>query len=525
MASENVVPAVVRPKPLVLIVEDAQDQVQALTAILSDLDCQLSVALTGEEALDVILQDLPDLILLDVILPGLDGLHVLKLIKAREETQDLPVILLTAKGETEDIVAGLEAGAADYIPKPFSAAELKARVKAHLHFKGLRDRHKAVIAELQEALGAVKQLSGMIPICAHCKKIRNDSGYWQQVEEYIGGHTEALFTHGLCPDCIPIFFPDAAEAGLTHPSAPPPVPEDEGRPLPRILVVDDSPMNLKMLIQFLRLDYKILVATNGNVALELARHERPDLILLDVVMPEMDGRDVCRALKTDPRTDQIPVIFVTGNSDEIDEMEGFELGAVDYITKPFSLPLVHARIKTHLELKHYRDVLALQLMQDALTGLQNRRGFLEFLDLMWKQAIRQRTSLAMVLFNVDHLKEYNVRYGRPAGDECLKKIASVLKSMKRRNTDLVARYRGQEFVCLLPGTDQEGAVLIAEMMRASLDALAIPHQGSEVAPVVTLSAGVAAHSPELGSDPSALVEQASQALFRARQEGRNRVSV
>jgi diguanylate cyclase (GGDEF)-like protein len=504
-----------------LIVEDALDQLQTLTGILVELDCRLITASTGEDALDTALQDPPDLILLDIVLPGKDGLDVLRILKEHAQTQEIPVIILTAKGEMEDIVAGLEGGAADYLAKPFHAAELKARVKAHLHSKILQDRHKALIAELQEALGAVRQLSGMIPICAHCKKIRNDSGYWQQVEDYIGGHTEALFTHGLCPDCIPIFFPDAAEAGLVpEPQEPPPEAE---KVLQRILVVDDSPMNLKMLIQFLRLDYKILVATNGVVALDLARHERPDLILLDVVMPEMDGRDVCRALKADPRTDQIPIIFVTGNTDEIDEMEGFELGAVDYITKPFSLPLVHARVKTHLELKHYRDVLAIQLMQDALTGLQNRKGFLEYLDIMWKQAIRQHSPMGLVLFNVDHLKDYNLRYGRPAGDECLRKVASALKSMKRRNTDLIARYAGQEFVCLLPGTDGEGTVMVAEMMRQAVESLAIPHYGSDVAPQVTLSAGVASCAPMLGSDPSSLIERASQALFQARREGRNRV--
>ena len=526
MTSENAVPDNPHATPLVLIADDAPDQLQALTAILSDIECRLITACSGEETLDTAMRDLPDLILLDVIMPGMDGLEVLRNLRERPETRDLPVIILTAKGEAEDVVMGLEAGASDYISKPFNAAELQARVKTHLNLKRMRDHHKSLISELQNALAAVKNLSGMIPICAHCKKIRNDLGYWQQVEEYIGGHTEAMFTHGLCPDCVPIFFPEMQEEGLVVQPPPPSEPsEDPELLLPRILVVDDSPMNLRMLIQFLRLDFKILVATNGAVALELAQHERPDLILLDVVMPEMDGRDVCRALKGDPRTSHIPVIFVTGKSDEIDEMEGFELGAVDYITKPFSLPVVHARVKTHLELKHYRDVLALQIMEDELTGLQNRKGFLEFLTLMWKQSLRERMVVSMVLFDVDHLKAFNLLYGRKAGDECLQKIASALKSTKRRGTDLLARYGGQEFACLLPGTNQEGAVMIAEMMREGVESLAILHAGSGVADHVTISVGVATCRPVLGNDPAALIEGASQALHRARQDGRNRVSI
>jgi diguanylate cyclase (GGDEF)-like protein len=521
MATDSIPPDAA---PLVLIADDAPDQLQALTSILSGLEWRLSTAGSGEETLIAIMRDAPDLVLLDVIMPGMDGFEVLRNLRERPETKELPVIILTAKGEAEDVVAGLDAGASDYIAKPCSAAELQARVRTHLNFKRMRDHHTALITELQDALAAVKHLSGMIPICSHCKKIRNDLGYWQQVEEYIGGRTEAMFTHGLCPDCVPIFFPEMVQEQGIITQEPPPPAEDMESVLPRILVVDDSPLNLRMLIQFLRLDYKILVATSGPVALELARKEKPDLILLDVIMPEMDGRDVCRALKLDPRTNHIPIIFVTARGDEIDEMEGFELGAVDYITKPFSLPLVHARVKTHLELKHYRDVLALQVMQDQLTGLQNRKGFMEFLSLMWKQSVRERLTIALALFDIDHMKAFNQRYGRKAGDECIKRVAAAMRGMKRRNTDLLARYGGQEFACIMPGTDLEGAVFLADLIRKNIESLDIPHAASEVAPHVTISGGVVACRPMLGNDPSFIIEGASQALHRARRDGRNRVS-
>lgn len=524
MASENAVPDTPCCSPLILIVEDIPFQVRTLTAILSELDCRIAIAPSGEQALNEVRKHPPDLILLDLILPDMDGLVVLRTLQEQEAFHDLPVIILTAKGKPENIVAGLEAGAVDYIPKPFHPAELKARVKTHLRCRKMWNNQKALITELQEALGAVQQLSGLIPICAHCKKVRNDTGYWQQVEEYIAKHTAALFTHGLCPECVPIFFPEAAQAGvaigpLHHPES---GTATEHRS--RILVVDDSPMNMQLLLQLLRPDHDLLVATHGQVALDLARTEQPDLILLDVLMPDMDGREVCRALKADPRTDQIPVIFITGNGREIDEIEGFRLGAVDYIAKPFSLPLVRARVRTHLELKHCRDKLMHQLMRDNLTGLRNRKGFQDFLELIWRQAVRHRTPLALILFNVDCLKEFNHRYGRPAGDECLQKIATTLKSMKRRSTDLIARYSGQEFVCLLPGTDLDGAFLIAEMVRAGVEGLAIPHPGL-TPPVVTLSAGVASCEPTIESNPSSLLEQASQALYQARERGSSKVRV
>ena len=513
------------PAPTLLVAEDSPGQMEALLSILRPLGGRLLAATTGEAAVATALETLPDLILLDVLMPGMGGMGVLRALKQDGRTAAIPVILVTARCETEDVVAGLEAGAADFIPKPFDASVLLARVRTHLDLKRALDHERSLVAELQATLAEMGRLSGMIPICAHCKKIRNDQGYWQQVEEYISSHTEALFTHGLCPECVPVFFPEMVEADGA-PRLPKPAPaRSTGPPLPRVLVVDDSPLNLQVLIQFLRLDYKILVATGGAVALELARREKPDLILLDIVMPDMDGYEVCRLLKRDPVTRPIPVIFLTSRGDEIDEMEGLDLGAVDYILKPFSLPLVHARIRTHLELKHYRDQLALHASRDELTDLQNRRGFQEFLELMWNQALRHRTSLSLILVNLDGMKAYNRRYGRAGGDECLRSVATALRNTKRRNTDLLARYGGQEFVCLLPGTERQEALVIAEMLREAVDQLAIPHAESGVADRVTVSVGLAACRPCAGGEPSALLEAASQALHRARQGGRNRVAV
>jgi len=512
-------------RPLVLIVEDAPVQVKTLTSLLSELDCRIAVAISGEEALLASDRETPDLILLDRSLPDMDGLLALRNIKAQKRFQDIPVIIITARGGIDDIVSGLDAGAIDYIPKPFHPAELLARLKTHLKVRKLAKHQQALITELQEAVGAVKQLSGLIPICSHCKKIRNDTGYWQQVEDYIAKHTEALFTHGLCPECIPKFFPEAARAGLCPAPAAPPAHASEAVHRARILLVDDSPMSLQLLIRLLRIDHEVLVATHGSVALDLARNEQPDLILLDMLMPDMGGMEVCRALKADARTEQIPVIFVTGSGQKVDELEGFHLGAVDFIQKPFSIPLVQARVRTQLELKRFRDLLVSQLMRDPHTRLRNRQGFLDLLELMWKQAIRRRAGLALILFNIDSMKEFNQHCGRPAGDECIQRIAGTLKAMKRRSTDLLARSAGQEFACLLPDTDLAGAVQIAGAMMASVEDLAIPHPGLQDPPYVTLSAGVSACLPLCGTTPSTLLEQAEQALFLTRERGQNSLCV
>ena len=191
------------------------------------------------------------------------------MLKKNQAHEDTPVVFLTSRAGMDDIVAGFEEGAADYIPKPFHGAELLARLKAHLGLKLARDRERALLAELRATAEQIHDLSGLIPICAHCKKIRNDSGFWQQVEEYVSRRSSVQFSHSLCPECSPIYFPDAKYEAPRPPASFEPAAAEPGS-LPRILLVDDSPSNIRTLIQFLREDYKILVATSGPVALALS---------------------------------------------------------------------------------------------------------------------------------------------------------------------------------------------------------------------------------------------------------------
>ncbi len=291
---------------------------------------------------------------------------------------------------------------------------------------------------------------------------------------------------------------------------------------PRILIVDDVPANIKMLREVLKSNYDIIFATSGPDAIELMEPKAlPDLILLDIMMPDMDGYEVCRILKSDDLTAKIPIIFITSKDDEEDEIKGFELGAVDYVTKPFSIPVVKARVQTHVELKQQREILENLSSIDGLTGVPNRRNFDEFLDRNWHFCMRAGKAISLIMIDIDHFKTYNDHYGHLEGDECLKQVAAILKNCITRDTDIVARYGGEEFGCVLPVTDMEGVLSIAELMRKSIEALAIPHAQSGTANCVTISLGVASMVPMKDAPSNTIIKVADNALYAAKMSTRN----
>jgi diguanylate cyclase (GGDEF)-like protein len=294
---------------------------------------------------------------------------------------------------------------------------------------------------------------------------------------------------------------------------------------PTILIVDDVPANIRLLVRVLAADYEIVAATGGREALRIAEHSEPSLILLDVEMPETDGYEVCRSLQASPLTRDIPVIFVTGRNDEADEIEGLGVGAVDYITKPFSEAIVRARVRTHIELKRYRDLLRDRSYQDGLTGIANRLRFDEFLVQQVEVAAHSGRPLALILADVDHFKRFNDRYGHLAGDDCLRQVASAMRQGVRAAADLVARYGGEEFVCVLPEADAETAAIVAERLRLHIAALAIPHLGGVGSGYVSLSLGVAHVAAGVGTSVGELLSRADRALYRAKEEGRDRVCI
>jgi diguanylate cyclase (GGDEF)-like protein len=291
---------------------------------------------------------------------------------------------------------------------------------------------------------------------------------------------------------------------------------------PRLLVADDQPANIQALYQAFAPDHQVFMATSGEQALALCRSQQPDLVLLDVVMPGMDGYEVCRRLKADVATRHVPVIFVTVHDDEEAETRGLDVGAVDFISKPINPRIVRARVRTHLTLKAQADVLRQWAYIDGLTGVHNRRYFDERLASEWGRAERSSSALGVVLIDVDHFKRYNDCYGHQAGDDCLRQVAATLRATLKRPGDIVARYGGEEFACLLPETELSGALALAQDMGDQVRRLAIAHAASAVGPVVTVSLGASSQMPGTAGTAQTLVLQADAQLYAAKAQGRDR---
>lgn len=288
-----------------------------------------------------------------------------------------------------------------------------------------------------------------------------------------------------------------------------------------LLIVDDQPINIQLLSRAFSADYHLIMAASGQQALHICHTHPPDLILLDIEMPEMNGFEVCRHLKAHADTRNIPVIFVTAHIDEQTETRGLQAGAVDFITRPINFNIVRARVNTHLTLKIQSDFLRQLAWRDGLTGAYNRRYFDEHLALEWHKACQQHIPLSLVILDVDVFKDYNDRYGHQQGDECLRKVAAAINPVLKRPGDMLARYGGEEFVCLLPNTVLSGALSVAESIRNTILALQIEHHGSPVTSFVTVSAGVCCKEAASAGNCAELFRQADEQLYLAKQHGRN----
>lgn len=291
---------------------------------------------------------------------------------------------------------------------------------------------------------------------------------------------------------------------------------------PKLLVVDDQPVNIQVLYQVFGESCDVFMATSGKQALEVCHLKKPDLILLDVVMPDMDGIEVCKALKSVPETRDIPVIFVTSQDSPEEETLGLEVGAVDFITKPVNPAVVKARVKTHLTLKIQADALRELASVDGLTGIPNRRRFDERLQVEWRACRRTELPLSIIMIDVDHFKKYNDHYGHLEGDLCLKIVAQALRGDQWRPRDIASRYGGEEFICLMPEASLEDALSKAESIRKRVFELAVPHAASQNADRVTISVGVACTIPD-EDEPDSLLSVADEQLYKAKEGGRNRV--
>lgn len=294
-------------------------------------------------------------------------------------------------------------------------------------------------------------------------------------------------------------------------------------PLHKILIIDDAAINLHLLDGVLKPEYSVLMAKNGQQGLKLAREQTPDLILLDVVMPEMDGYRVLHRLQADRRTKDIPVIFITGKDTPEDEARGLQYGAVDYITKPLHEVIVKARVATHLKLARQRHMLEILANIDGLTELPNRRQLDKTLEREIERSKRSGLPLSLAIIDVDCFKQFNDHFGHAHGDKALQSVARLLANNLCRPGDMVARYGGEEFVLLLPDTTEQGAWLLVDTIRKRLEESHLPHPASCTGPWLTISAGIATSAGTPDCDAEKLLQLADQRLYQAKRNGRNAV--
>ena len=289
-----------------------------------------------------------------------------------------------------------------------------------------------------------------------------------------------------------------------------------------ILVVDDMTTTLLLLHDLLKDTYEVKIAKSGTKALEILESPNDiDLILLDIEMPDINGYDVCKRIKNNETIKNIPIIFITGRTSQEDEEYGLNLGAIDYITKPFNKAIVKLRIKNYLDLKIKNDMLEKLSMYDGLTNIRNRRYFDETFEKTFSEIKRDKKSLAVLMIDIDFFKPYNDNYGHGQGDETLRKVAKALEKTIKRASDFVARYGGEEFVILLKDINKDGVEAVANNLLNAVRELKITHEFSKIENYVTVSIGVSYYNSSSDITKLELLLKADETLYNVKNSGRN----
>jgi two-component system cell cycle response regulator len=453
-------------KKKILIVDDDPTSLKVLESMLSDERYNIIKASNGEKALEAALNQLPDLILLDLMMPGIDGYEVTRKVKKDRRTKDVPIIIITSLEDSECKIRGLEEGAEELLNKPVHSSELKARVSSMLRLKEYRDQL------------SIRTLSG-----------RNFGVMPRQKE--VMQMTE----------------------------------ED----LARILLVEDTEVDAAIVESALEGEpYKLQKVDRGKDVFSIIKQERTDLILLDVILPDMDGFEICRRLKREHK--EIQVVIVTCLDDLESKIKGVELGADDFLVKPVIGRELKARIKTLLEKKVHMDSLrthyeeALDRSQvDWLTGLYNHGYFQQFLGYELKRAFDQGFPVSLIMIDVDDFKRYNDTLGHLAGDAILREMGQVVRN-SIREVDFAARYGGEEFAVVLPYVHRDNAVIVAKRIHNALTSHEFFHDESIKIGNPTVSMGIAVF-PEEASDKAELIIQADSMLYLAKQSGKNQFRI
>ena len=297
-----------------------------------------------------------------------------------------------------------------------------------------------------------------------------------------------------------------------------------------VLIVDDTETNVDVLVELLSDQYEIVVALDGETALEILEDQKVDIVLLDIMMPKMDGYEVCQKIKENEKIKDVPIIFITAKMDEESIEKAYEVGGMDYITKPFRPKELFARIKTQVQLKtliHDLEVSKQRLKRlsetDPMTELCNRRYFNSASKTILELAKRDRSELSLVMLDIDKFKKINDAYGHGIGDEVIISLSNILLD-ETRKSDLACRFGGEEFILLLPETSIEGASVIAEKIRRSVEDFSLTlENGSQVK--LTISLGLSSLDFERDDSIEDIIKRADTALYKAKETGRNKVIV
>lgn len=288
---------------------------------------------------------------------------------------------------------------------------------------------------------------------------------------------------------------------------------------PLLLIVDDNPLSMRLASETLCNSYDVRISTSGIGALEFCKTQIPDLILMDIVMPDLDGLSACKMLKSNAATSHVPIIFLTGQATIDVETNCWEAGCADFIIKPFVIATLKNRVHFHMQAKLMTDRLTRLASVDGLTGVYNRRYLDTFIDEQCKLAKRDGSALGILMIDIDYFKRYNDHYGHIEGDECLKRVAKCVESCLERPTDHVARFGGEEFVVVLPNTPSEGIKVMAQRIQVALAALNIEHCESNYETLTLSIGGVSGTDGAL--EPAELLSLADRQLYFAKNDGRN----
>ncbi|MDB5509110.1 MAG: pleD [Hyphomicrobiales bacterium] len=448
----------------VLVVDDVLPNVKLLEARLTAEYFEVVTAMSGPEALSICARGLCDLVLLDVMMPGMDGFEVCRRLKADPVTAHIPVVMVTALDQPADRVRGLEVGADDFLTKPVDEIALLARVRS-------LSRLKVVLDELRSRAETASSLG----------------------------------------------VPHAAVATST----------DKGTG-GRLLIIDDRPGSSERIAASLKKDFQVEVEADPQEALFRAAEGAYDLFIISLGLKDYDGLRLCSQLRSLERTRNLPVLMIADSEDRTRILRGLDLGVNDYLLRPVDRNELHARVRTQMRRKRYADALRDNVQAsiemaivDALTGLNNRRYLENHLAGLVEQAVNRRRPLVLMILDIDHFKKVNDTYGHDAGDDVLRQVSQRLRKVVRQ-ADLICRLGGEEFVVVMPDTALDIASKVAERVRHVVESSLFSIEDGRRSIPVTVSIGLA----QTGQDrnPDYLYKRADRALYRSKHEGRNRVS-